>query len=235
MAMKSDQTSSTLITGILLIISTNCEDTSLLVLGVLSVQQVKWKQPSEETTGVPFESSAHSSQISSCCQHSNSNLSAQTKCPIYPHVVATLLSLSLSHTHTHTHTHTLAPSLCACPTCVCACVYACVSLCVCIDHGPLLRCALRLWTWAEVSKNIKAAGREREREREREKTREGGRQGYRQTARERERARERARENEREQERERERRLCPPPALHRTWCVWTDAVHPPVCARWSGY
>lgn len=31
-------------------------------------------------------------------QHGNSNLSAQTKCPIYPHVVAT----PLLHTHSHT-------------------------------------------------------------------------------------------------------------------------------------
>lgn len=52
---------------------------------------------------------------------------------------------------------------------------------LCVDHGPVLRCALRPWTSAEVSKNAKTA--------EKDKKREGGRKGYRQTDRERERQR----------------------------------------------
>lgn len=56
-------------------------------------------------------------------------------------------------------------------------------LSLCADHGPLLHCALRPWTSAEVTKNIKAA--------EKDKKREGGREGGRDTDRRIERGRDR--------------------------------------------
>lgn len=70
---------------------------------------------------------------------------------------------------------------------------------LCVDHGLLLCCALRLWTLAGVSKNIKTARKGRESEERKGRVRdpesERGREG---------------------KGRERERRLCPPPALRWT-------------------